>query len=81
MMMLNGIQQNTLYKMPKVRLWFWKFPILNFILSKGKKAAWTIFWLGFLKVMVINNIIVYVTGTGYYFPIFRSVGEFIGGLF
>jgi|TARA_B100002019_G_C21159287_1_gene542411 hypothetical protein len=59
--------------MPKVKLWFWKFPILNFLLSKGKKAAWTIFWLGFLKVMVINNIIVWWTGTGYYFPIFRTV--------
>ena len=67
--------------MAKVRLWFWKFPILNFILNKGKKAAWTIFWLGFLKIMVINNIIVWWTGTGYYFPIFRSVGEFLSGLF
>ena len=66
---------------PKVKLLFWKFPILNFLLSRGKKAVWTIFWLGFLKVMVINNIIVWTTGTGYYFPIFRTVGEFISGIF
>ncbi len=62
----------------KIRLWFWKFPLLNFILSKGKKAAWTIFWIGFFKVMIINNIIVWWTGTGYYFPIFRSIFKSIG---
>lgn len=58
----------------KIKLWFWKFPILNFIFSKGKKAVWTIFWIGFFKIMIINNIIVWWTGTGYYFPIFRSIG-------
>lgn len=50
----------------------WSFPLLNAIIQNPWKAVKYILVLGTIKIMIINNIIVFFYG-GEYFPIFTWV--------
>lgn len=65
----------------KLKLLGWKFPILNYIITKPKKFAVTILVFGTLKIVLINNIIIYLAGGTEYFPLFTRLGKFLYGLF
>lgn len=59
----------------------WSFPLLNAIVNNPWKATKYILVFGTLKIMVINNIIIYLAGGTDYFPLFTRLGKFLYGLF